>query len=136
MTKITILPFTNGSKTMSFRGVTPLTPNSFRSPHLPKMNPAYAPGNAAQCFLEIKKMMKSCDLWLLYFLYNFETSLFKSSLGAYQQKLQQYSLSICPFQDPEMSVLSAIYKKTILFPISSRFWCWITFLSYELLTVW
>ncbi len=36
--------FTNGSKVRSFQGVTPLTPNFFRNPHLLKLNPAYAPG--------------------------------------------------------------------------------------------
>ena len=48
LTKSTTMSFTNGSKVMSFRGVTPLTPLFFKevqSPHLPKIYPAYAPAN-------------------------------------------------------------------------------------------
>ncbi len=48
LTKITIMPFTNGSKVMSFRGGNPVIvthPQFFRSPRLPKINPAYALGD-------------------------------------------------------------------------------------------
>ena len=39
------IPFTNGSKVRSFQGGNPPQPNFdfFRNPHLPKINPAYAP---------------------------------------------------------------------------------------------
>ncbi len=44
MTKIAIMPFTNGSKLMSFRGGNPPHPQFFfRNSRLPKINPAYVP---------------------------------------------------------------------------------------------
>ncbi len=47
-TKIVTMPFTNGTKPMSFRGGNPPHPQFFRNPHLPKSNPAYAPGSDNQ----------------------------------------------------------------------------------------
>ncbi len=38
------MPFTSGSKLMSFQGGNPPYPQLFPNPHLPKINHAYAPG--------------------------------------------------------------------------------------------
>ncbi len=42
-TKITLIPFTSGSKVMLFEGDNPPHPKFSRNPDLPKINPAYAP---------------------------------------------------------------------------------------------
>ena len=81
------MPFTNGSKVRSFQGGNPLTPIFFQNPHLPKINPAYAPvlteysTFTLQCIYKmyatyefkviISKPMNSPWWYILYFFYKF-----------------------------------------------------------------